>query len=368
MKAIKNTALIYCEKEFGNFDGKTAAGLVRHSELYDIKGVIDSHLAGKDTGEILGEVANGIPVFSTLNDALLRLPEIPDYYIYGKAPLETFICLKERNLILDAMKRGMHLVSGLHQFFSDDPEFKRIAAKFGVQIKDVRKPPKLEDLRIFTGKIANVTVPIVAVLGTDCASGKMTTAIELNKALNAQGVRSVMIATGQTSLMQGAKYGSSIDALTSQFVIGELEHAVLQSVEHDRPDIILIEGQSSVSHPAFMSSIGILKGCMPNSVILQHPPARQFRCDFPHLPMPELAHEIALIETISPAKVIAITLNHENLTDQEVGDFIEQYEKQHGLPTTDVLSYGCQKLIETLYDRFPELQEHNRMKLIRISA
>jgi uncharacterized NAD-dependent epimerase/dehydratase family protein len=103
---------------------------------------------------------------------------------------------------------------------------------------------------------------VIAMLGTDCACGKMTTAVELNKALNNLGLKSIMIATGQTSLMQGAKYGASMDALISQFAIGELENAVVQAFEQEHPDIILVEGQSAVSHPAFMSSIAILKGSL----------------------------------------------------------------------------------------------------------
>jgi len=369
MRQMQETALIYCEKEFGQVDGKTAAGLVRYSELYKITGVIDSRLAGQDAGKVLWGKANGIPLFYDLDEALRTLPKTPDCYIYGKAPLETSLCLEERHLMLDAMKKGMNLISGLHQFFSDDPEFLHVAAKSGVLIKDVRKPSKLEDLHVFTGKISEVKIPVVAVLGTDCACGKMTTAIELNRELNAQGIRSLMIATGQTSLMQGAKYGSSIDALISQFVIGELEHAILQAVEHDNPDIILIEGQSSVSHPAFMSSIGILKGCMPDSVILQHPPARQFRCDFPHLRMPSLDQEITLIESLSKAKVIALTLNHEMLNEQEIMCFVEQYEEQFGLPTTDVLTQGCQKLILALCNQFPELKLKNKSEQpIKISS
>lgn len=38
----KIPTLIYSEGEFGNLDGKTANGLVRFSEKYEIVGVIDS--------------------------------------------------------------------------------------------------------------------------------------------------------------------------------------------------------------------------------------------------------------------------------------------------------------------------------------
>ncbi|MBE9141138.1 DUF1611 domain-containing protein [Nodosilinea sp. LEGE 07088] len=354
---IKKTALIYCQSQFGLVDGKTAAALVRHSEIYTIVGVIDSCLAGSDAGEVLGEPRSNIPIFANLNDALDRLPETPHCYIYGKAPLEACIASEERLLILEAMGHGMDIINGLHQFFSEDREFADVAAQNNVHIKDVRKSPELKDLHVFTGRISEVNVPVIAILGTDCACGKMTTAVELNKALNHLGIKSVLIATGQTSLMQGAMYGVSIDALISQFVIGEIEHSIMQAFEHENPDIILVEGQSALSHPAFMSSLGILKGSMPDGVILQHPPARKYRCDFPSLLMPTLENEIELIETISNAKVVAITLSHENLLPTEILGIIENYEEQFQLPVTDVLSYGCQKIVQALGANFPRINQ-----------
>lgn len=355
MAIAKQTALVYCEQQFGRVDGKTSAGLVRHSEIYTLVGILDSALAGQDAGEALGEQHRNIPIFADLNDALSHLDQVPDCYIYGKAPLEACIPTDERLLIIEAMAKGMDIINGLHQFFSEDAEFASVAAQNGVQIKDIRKPPALENLHVFTGKIATVTVPVIALLGTDCACGKMTTAIELNRALNHLGIKSVLVATGQTSLMQGARYGASIDALVSQFVIGEIEQAVVQAFENENPDVILVEGQSAVSHPAFMSSLGILKGSMPDGVILQHPPARKFRCDFPNLAMPTVEREIELIEAISSARVIAIALSHEDLQAHEVLQAIARYEQQLQLPTTDVLSYGCQKLVQALADQFPVL-------------
>ncbi|MBR8826596.1 MAG: DUF1611 domain-containing protein [Gomphosphaeria aponina SAG 52.96 = DSM 107014] len=364
MAIAKKTALVYCENQFGLMDGKTAAGLIRHSDNYTIVGVLDSSLAGKDAGEELENKKSYIPIFANLDEALDKLQEIPNCYIYGKAPLDAYISTEERFLILEAMEKGMDIINGLHEFFSDDLEFIQKAAKCGIQIKDIRKPPKLKDLHVFTGQISQVNIPVIAVLGTDCACGKMTTAVELNKALNNLGIKSVLVATGQTSLMQGAKYGVSMDALVSQFVIGEIENAVMQAFEKENPDIILVEGQSAVSHPAFMSSLGILKGSMPHGIILQHPPSRKFRCDFPLLPMPTIESEIKLIEGISSSKVMAIALSHENLTNKEILKIIKNYEEYFLLPTTDVLNYGCEKLVKMLGDRFPKLNQKINHKIL----
>lgn len=355
MKTTNETALVYCEKQFGLVDGKTATGLIRHCEKYTIDGVIDSSLAGKDSGEVLCGKMNGIPIFQNLDDAFSKLQKIPDCFIYGKAPLEACINADERLLILNAMDKGMNIINGLHQFFSEDREFVHRAVQNDIQIKDIRKPPKLENLHVFTGQISRVTVPVIAVLGTDCACGKRTTAVELNHALNNLGLKSILVATGQSGLMQGAKYGVAIDAIISQFVIGEIENCVVQAFDNESPDIILVEGQSAASHPAFMGSLGILKGSMPDGIILQHPPARQFRCDFPHLPMPTVCSEIQLLEAVTNEKVLAVTLNHENLSDEEILIITDDYERQLGLTVTDVLIHGCQNLIQTLVAHFPEL-------------
>lgn len=362
MAIVNKTALVYCENQFGLVDGKTASGLVRHSETYTIVGVIDSTLAGKDTGKELGEQENGIPIFASLADALSKLSEVPNCYIYGKAPLEAYISMKERDLILEAMEHGMDIINGLHQFFSEDREFVQVAERNHVRIKDIRKPPKLRDLHVFTGQRSRVTSPVVAVLGTDCACGKRTTAVELNNSLNRLGIKSILIATGQSGLMQGAMYGVAIDALISQYVVGEIENAVIQAYDNENPDIILVEGQSAVSHPAFMGSLGILKGSKPDGVILQHAPARTFRCDFPNLKMPGIVSEIKLIETISQTKVMAIALSHENLSDEEILSLIGKYERRFQLPTTDVLNHGCRKLVETLCEHFPNLRQITKQK------
>ena len=294
------------------------------------------------------------------------MPKVPDCYIYGKAPLDTYISTEERLLILEAMKKGMDIINGLHQFFSEDSEFIHMAAQNDIQIRDIRKPPQLKDLHVFTGQISKVNIPVIAVLGTDCACGKMTTAVELNNTLNNLGIKSILVATGQTSLMQGARYGVSTDALINQFVVGEIENSVMQAFNNENPDIILVEGQSAVSHPAFLSSHGILKGSMPDGIILQHPPARIFRCDFPELAMPTVENEIKLIEAISNTRVMAIALSHEGLEDEEILKIIAAYELRFQLPTTDVLTHGCQKLVQALGNRFPKLNQIIKRKRLEI--
>ena len=350
-------ALVYSENEFGQIDGKVANGLARHSEKYNILGIIDSTKAGLDAGEYLDGIKNGIPIFKSMDDALQSFSSVPDFFIYGIAPLASFLDKSQRDVILDAMTKGMSIVNGLPEFLSEDGEFTQRAIECGVRIHDIRKPPPRKELHGFTGDILNVDTPIITVMGTDCAVGKRTTTVNLVEALKQEGLNAAFIATGQTGLLQGAKYGVAVDVLSSGFSAGEVEHAILEACENEHPDIIVVEGQGALSHPAFTSSAAILRGAIPDAIIVQHPPRRINHCDYPDIPMPTLASEIGLIEMFSKSKVVAITLNHEDMSTDEIAAAIVEYECLYGLPVTDVLTNGCGKLVKQLFEVFPVLRE-----------
>ena len=354
---MKSNALVYSENEFGKLDGKVANGLARHSEKYNILGIIDSTKTGLDAGEYLDGKKTGIPIFSTIDEAVNKLRLVPEYFIYGIAPLASFLDEEQKNIIFSAMKKGMNIVNGLPEFFTDNEEYRKKASEYGVRIYDIRKPPPRKDLHIFSGQIKKVKVPVITVFGTDCAVGKRTTTVKLVDALRKEGLKAAFIATGQTGILQGSKYGIAIDVLTSGFATGEVEHAIIDAYEKEQPDIIVVEGQGALSHPAFTSSSAILRGAMPNAIIIQHPPRRKNHCDYPSIPMPSLESEIELIEVFSKSKVIAITINHEDMTDEELEATIMEYEYKYELPTTDILKHGCDKLIKKLYEVFPELQK-----------
>ena len=355
--SMKAKALVYSENEFGKLDGKVANGLARQSEKYEIYGIIDSSKSGLDAGEYLDGLKTGIPIFESMDDALTNLGFVPECFIYGIAPLSALLDDMQREILFSAMKIGMHIVSGLPEYFSDDEEFVQKAKDYDVQLIDVRKPPERKDLHLFSGRIINVNAPVVTVLGTDCAVGKRTTALCLVEALRQEGLKASFVTTGQTGLLQGSKFGIAVDVLTTGYSTGEVENAVVNAYEQEDPDIIVVEGQGSLGHPAFTSSVAILRGAMPNAIILQHPPKREYRCDFSNFPMPTLESEIELLEIFSKSKVIAITINHEDMTDIEVENTIAEYEFEYERPTTDVLKFGCDKLIQQLFESFPELQE-----------
>ncbi|WP_223846195.1 DUF1611 domain-containing protein [Wenzhouxiangella sp. AB-CW3] len=351
------TAIVYCEGNFGEVDGKTANGLVRHSEKYRILAVIDSERAGSDAGELLDKRANGIPVCRDLAEALALADKMPDYFIYGMAPASGMLSDHERDLVLSAIGLGMNIVNGLHEFLNDDPEFKAASIAGNVRIIDIRKPREKNELRLFSGRIHEVSCPRIAVLGTDCAIGKRTTATVLAGALNEAGLKAVMIGTGQTGLIQGARYGVAMDAVPSQFCAGELEAIIVEAFEAERPDVIIIEGQGALSHPAFSTTSFILRGSCPDAVVLQHAPGRPARCDFEHMPMPSPAVEINLIQTFSDTRVIGLTINHEHMTEAEVETAIGHYEAELAIPATDVLTRSPKRLLDMVFAAFPELEK-----------
>ena len=349
------TAVVYCEANFGAVDGKTANGLVRHSEKYEIVSVIDSEKAGRDAGEVLGERARGIPICADLASAIAAARRVPDVFIFGIAPASGLLSVHERGVVLEAMAGGMDIVSGLHEFLGDDPVFVAAQAEYGVTVPDVRRPRNKKDLRLFDGRISTVTCPRIAVLGTDCAIGKRTTATILTRALNERGIKAVMVTTGQTGLIQGARYGVALDAMPSQFCAGEMEGAVVRAFEAEHPDVIIVEGQSALGHPAYLSSGFILRGSQPQGVILQHAPMRLIRCDFDDMLIPSPATEINLIQTFADTKVIGLTINHEGMTDEELTAAIVLYEGELGIPATDALKRSPDALVEMVLGAFPEI-------------
>ncbi len=351
------TAVVYCEANFGALDGKTANGLVRHSEKYKILSVIDSQKAGRDSGMVLGEIPNAIPICRDLADALAQAEVVPDYFIFGVAPASGMLSPHERSVVLEAIRLGMNIVNGLHEFLNEDAEFAAASAASNVRIFDVRKPRPKKDLRVFSGRIAEVTCPRIAVLGTDGAIGKRTTATILTKALNDNGIRAVMVGTGQTGLIQGARHGCALDAIPPQFCSGEMERAIVEAFEAENPEVIIVEGQGALSHPAYLTSAFILRGSQADGVVLQHAPKRTHLGDFPEMLMPTAASEINLIQTFADTKVIGLTINHENMSDVEVTAAIVRYERELGIPATDALTRSPERLVDMVLAAFPEIKE-----------
>ncbi|RMF91116.1 MAG: DUF1611 domain-containing protein, partial [Nitrospinota bacterium] len=311
-------AIVYCQGGFGSTTGKTAHGLVRFTRRYQILSVIDAQYAGLDAGEILEGHPKGIPIYADLRTAMTAAQQAgtpATHLVIGLAPDGGRLSAEARQDVMEAIQAGLHIDSGLHDFLSEDPEVASLATEYGVRIRDVRKPPPRHELHFFSGKIEEVTSLKVAVLGTDSAVGKRTTAWRLTEALEAAGYRAEMIGTGQTAWMQGVRYGLILDSLINDFVAGEIEHAIWSAWKEVRPDVIVIEGQGSLMNPAYPGGLEILAAGRPDVVVLQHAPARKEYDGFPGYPLHPLDKQIQAIELLSGKPVIAITINHEHLSE-----------------------------------------------------
>ena len=353
----RKTAIVYSEGFFGEMDGKTANGLVRSSEIYEIVGVIDSTKSGQDAGEVLDGKKNGILIYKDLDDALKHIDKPIEVFIYGIAPLSGDFSEGDIALMEKAMQKGMDIISGLHTFLTDNEAFMQKVKQYGIKVTDVRKFADKNLKRVFSGDILKVKAPRIAVLGTDGAIGKRTTATVLTKALNEAGLKAVMISTGQTGLMQGAKYGAPMDAIPGHFAAGVIEGEILKAWEDEHPDIFIVEGQGALTHPAYLSSCAISRGSQANGIILQHAPTREVMGDYPDFPMPTLEYAIELNELFTRSAVIAITINHENMDDQMLKETISTYEATYHRAVTDVLKIGPEKVVEAILQHFPQLKE-----------
>ncbi|MEZ4827452.1 MAG: DUF1611 domain-containing protein [Bacteroidia bacterium] len=351
MKKPEGNAIVYCQGAFNTPNGKTAHGLVRFTNRYRVLAVIDSRYAGRDAGEVLDGKPCGIPIVHGIHEAMQlawRSEDSATHLVMGLAPDGGRVGPEVKADILQAIAEGLHIVSGLHDFLSEDPKISLAAQKEGVIIRDVRKPPARNTLHFFSGKIEEVSALKVALLGTDSAVGKRTTAWILVHALNAMGVRAELVGTGQTAWMQGARYGIIMDSLVNDFVSGEIEHAVHSAWREGGAEVIVIEGQGSLMNPAYPGGFEILAAGRPDVVVLQHAPARKDYDGFPGYPIHSLAQQIQAIEVISGRKVGAITLNHEEMTAAQALEACNIIQNDLGLPAFDVLLQGAGELARTL--------------------
>ena len=347
----EGNAIIYCEGAFATPNGKTAHGLVRRTRRYHVLCVVDSHCAGSDAGTILDGRAKEIPIYEHIRQAVeaYKSKKRPaTHLVIGLAPDGGRLSHEVRKDVIEAIEIGLNVDSGLHDFLSDDSYISSLAARHGVRIRDVRKSPSQKELHFFTGKIEAVTSLKVAVLGTDSAVGKRTTAWVLLDALQAAGYTAELIGTGQTAWMQGSRYGIILDAIINDFVSGEIEHAVWTAWKESRPNVLVIEGQGSLMNPAYPGGFEILAAGRPDVVVLQHAPARREYDGFPGYPIHPLDKQIQAIQLVSGKPVVAVTLNHENLELDEIPTICDRIRKATGLSTSDVLLSGARQVINAL--------------------
>lgn len=343
---MKSNAIIITGGLLDTISAKTAHGLIRGTDRFRILGIIDEKHAGKDAGEVLDGINRNIPVYGSLQE-FARQPERATYAIVGLATKGGVIPADLQNELRSVLEHGYGVINGLHEFVSDIPELVELAARKGVEIIDVRKPKNFRDLHFWSGKkIAQVKCPKIAVLGTDCALGKRTTSKFLVDAMRKAGYKAEMVYTGQTGWMQGAKYGFVFDATLNDFISGEMEHAVYTCWAEEKPDIIFIEGQSSLRNPSGPAGAEWICSAAADAVILQHNPARKHYKDLEYYPatVAQPEEEIELIRLYG-APTVAVTINTAKMNEADARAYALQAQEKLNLPVILPLEDGVDPLI-----------------------
>ena len=350
---VDGVALIYCDEYFDTIWGKTAHGLVRFTKRYDVVALVDSTLVGEDAGVVLEGKSRGIEIFADIDSAVARFRESEKpitHLVFGIATDGGRLTKKMHADVLHALDLGLNVDCGMHHFLSEDPEMKAMAEARGVQIRDIRKTPPRDELHSYTGRISEVSSFRIAMLGTDSSVGKRTIAWKLIEAFQAKGISAEMIGTGQTAWLQGARYGVRMDALINDFVAGEIENAILEAWDNERPQVMVIEGQGSLMNPLYPGGFEILAASQPQVIIMQHAPLRKDYDGIPGTPIHPLLKQIQAVELISDKPVVALTINHEGMKAEEIDAQCEKVSKETGLPAYDGLVHDLSPLVDMLMD------------------
>ena len=341
-------AIVYCATCMDSTRGKTAHGLIRFTERFDVRAVVDHVYAGQDAGAFLDGSPNGIPIVAAFDEALDRLPDSGGAFVVGLATDGGVLPDHARDAVRLAISKGLDVYCGLHVFLSEDPEFSALAREHGVELIDVRKPPPRDQLHFYEGRIREVEAVRVLVLGTDSASGKRTTSWVLRNHLRERGYSAEMIGTGQTAWLQGARFSIRLDTLVNDFVAGEIEHVVRKAWTEARPDVVIVEGQGALLHPAYPGGLELVAAVQPDVLLLQDVPARETFDGFPDLPMPPMDRQIKALELLSDRKVSALTINPKGLSADEAAAVCRRYEARFERPVVDIFREGSGRIISLI--------------------
>jgi len=317
--------------------GKTARGVIRYAP-HPTVAVVDSTRAG--------ETLAGIPVFATVEQALHLAPTTA---LVGVATQGGRFPPAWRKVLKTCIEAGLDVENGLHEFLADDPELAELAREHGVELRDLRRPPT--GLNVPTGE--NLTIParIALTVGSDCAIGKKTVALELDLEARRRGLNSVFVPTGQTGIAI-AGWGIAVDAVVSDFLAGAAERLVVEG--HRRGgDLLFVEGQGSLVHPAYSGvTLGLLHGAAPHVLVLCHRAGATEIEGYPGHPLPSLSELVELHERIAlrlrPARVACLALNTAHLSEEEAAAAIAEAADETGLPADDPVRFGAGPLLDAV--------------------
>jgi D-glutamate N-acetyltransferase len=321
--------------------GKTMRGIIRYGPD-PVVAILDSARAGEDQ--------EGIPIVGTVREAA---PYAPSVAVVGVATQGGRFPPAWRELLKDSIAAGLDVESGLHEFISDDPELIDLARTHGVELRDLRKPPP--GLNVPSGANLEVDATIVLTVGSDCAIGKKTVAVELDLEARNRGLESVFVPTGQTGIAI-AGWGIAVDAVVSDFLAGAAEWLVVEGARRGGK-LLFVEGQGSLVHPMYSGvTLGLVHGSAPHGFILCHAAGATEIEGSPGHPIPPLRDLVELHEQISlparKAKVLCVAVNTAAVADDDdARRAIAEIGKETGLPADDPVRFGAQHLLDALLGR-----------------
>jgi uncharacterized NAD-dependent epimerase/dehydratase family protein len=319
--------------------GKTARGVMRYRPE-QIVAILDSEHAG--------ETLQGFPVVGTVEEALQLGPTTA---LVGVVTAGGRFPPAWRELLKLCIESGLDVENGLHEFISEDAELAALAESHGVELRDLRKPPP--GLNVSTGENLSHDRKVVLTVGSDCAIGKMTVALELDAELRRREVRSEFVPTGQTGIAI-AGWGLSIDAVVADFLAGASEQLVLEGISRGG-EVLLVEGQGSLLHPAYSGvTLGLLHGSAPHALVLCHKAGQRFVDEDERFPMPPLSAVVELYERSSllarRARVVVIALNTRDLDEDAARQAVAAARAETGLPSDDPVRFGPAGIADSVSD------------------
>jgi uncharacterized NAD-dependent epimerase/dehydratase family protein len=317
--------------------GKTMRGVIRYAPHPTVC-ILDSERAGETSGEI--------PIVATVDEALAFKPNSA---LVGVATQGGRFPPAWRELLKASIEAGLDVENGLHEFLTEDEELLELARRHDVELRDLRKPPP--GLSVPTGENLQVPAKIVLTVGSDCAIGKKTVALELDLEARARGLDSVFVPTGQTGIAI-AGWGIAVDAVVSDFLAGAAEWLVVEGARRGG-ELLFVEGQGSLVHPAYSGvTLGLIHGSAPHAYVLCHRAGATEVEGYPGYPLPSLPELIELHERVSlslrPARVVAIALNTGELDENEARSAVAAARAESGLPTDDPVRFGAGRLLDSV--------------------
>ncbi|HNT33993.1 MAG TPA: DUF1611 domain-containing protein [bacterium] len=340
--------VILAEGCFGKKGSKTAIGVIRYG-ANPVAAVLDSSHAGQTVADVLG-IRPDIPIVSSLDEVESLLGTTADALVIGIAPRGGSLPAAWKDIIKDALDRGMDVWNGLHLMMTEDPELMEHAQRSGAVVWDVRKPQP--NLPVSSGHARHVPAHVILAVGSDCSVGKMTDMLEVEKVATQRGIRALFCPTGQTGIMIKG-WGVPIDRVISDFVAGGAEKLVLEAAEDN--DLILVEGQGSLFHAGYSGvTLGLMHGTMPDHLVLCYQVGRPTVGDGYGVNTPSLKEMIRVYETmaaaVKPSPVIAIVVNTWGMSDEEARAELKRAEAETGLPSDDVVRYGADRILDAILE------------------